>query len=289
MGVALTLTGSDKNLGGGFKVVRLLPSRQRQAVGPFLFFDHFGPVTVRPEDNFDVRPHPHIGLATVTFLFEGAMEHKDSLGSVQEIHPGAVNWMTAGRGIVHSERRPAALRDRTHTNHGIQLWAALPVEAEETDPSFVHTPATAIPQVQVDDAEIGILVGAAFGKTSPVAVLTSTLYLDIRVRTGGALNLPPVAEELAVYSVDKGIKIEGEPVTARTLAVLTPGAAVSIRCEAPAHLIAIGGAALGEHRHMWWNFVSSRKERIAQAAADWRAQRMGTIATDSEFIPLPDA
>jgi redox-sensitive bicupin YhaK (pirin superfamily) len=288
MSIATTISGHEKDLGGGFKVLRLLPSAQRQSVGPFLFFDHFGPVTVRPEDNFDVRPHPHIGLATVTFLFDGAMELKDSLGSVQVIHPGAINWMTAGRGIVHSERRPAVLRKQAHTNHGIQLWAALPPEHEETDPAFVHTPQAAIPQVQVNDAEIGILIGAAFGAVSPVAVLTPTLYLDIRFATAGSLDLPPVADELAVYAIDREIYVDDAALPARTLAVLAPQQAVRIRAGAPARIVAIGGAALTQHRHMWWNFVSSRKERIDQAAADWRAQRMGTIASDPEFIPLPE-
>jgi redox-sensitive bicupin YhaK (pirin superfamily) len=288
MSIAFTITGHEKDLGGGFKVLRLLPSAQRQSVGPFLFFDHFGPVTVQPEDNFDVRPHPHIGLATVSFLFEGAMEHKDSLGSVQVIHPGAINWMTAGRGIVHSERRPAALRSQVHTNHGIQLWAALPPEHEETDPTFVHTPQAAIPQVKVDDAEIGILIGAAFGAISPVAVLMPTLYLDIRFAAAGSLELPPVADELAVYPIDREIHIDDVAVPARTLAVLAPRQPVRIRADGPARIVAIGGAALTQHRHMWWNFVSSRKERIDQASADWRAQRMGTIASDPEFIQLPE-
>jgi redox-sensitive bicupin YhaK (pirin superfamily) len=288
MSILLTLTGHEKDLGGGFKVSRLLPSAQRQSIGPFLFFDHFGPATVRPQDNFDVRPHPHIGLATVTFLFEGAMEHKDSLGSAQVILPGAINWMTAGRGIVHSERRPAALREQAHVNHGIQLWAALPLEHEETDPAFVHTPQSAIPQAEVDDAEIGVLIGKAFGKVSPVAVLTPTLYLDIRFAVGGALDLPPVADELAVYPIDRGIRIDDAPLPARTLAVLKPGQAVHLTADGSARVIAIGGAALTEHRHIWWNFVSSSKQRIDQAAADWRAQRMGKIESDPEFIPLPE-
>jgi redox-sensitive bicupin YhaK (pirin superfamily) len=286
--VDVVITGREKDLGGGFKVLRLLPSAARQGVGPFLFFDHFGPATVRPQDNFDVRPHPHIGLATVSYLFEGAMEHKDSLGSVQTILPGAVNWMTAGRGIVHSERRPAELRNTPHVTHGIQLWAALPVEYEETDPSFIHTPQTAIPQIEAGDAEIAVLIGSAFGKTSPVATFVSTLYLDIRFAGAGELKLPPLADELAVYSVDEGIRIDDTPVAARTLAVLTPGQDARLMASAPSRVVAIGGAALSSHRHLWWNFVSSRKERIEQAKADWKAQRMGTIANDPDFIPLPE-
>src|ERR1700733_10736912 len=228
MSVDVVITGHEKDLGGGFKVLRLLPSAARQGVGPFPFFDHFGPATVRPEDNFDVRPHPHIGLATVSYLFEGAMEHKDSLGSVQVILPGAVNWMTAGRGIVHSERRPAALRDTAHVNHGIQLWAALPEEHEETEPSFAHTPQSAIPQLEVDDAEIGVLIGSAFGRTSPVATFVPTLYLDIRFAAGGALELPPLADELAVYALDAELQVDGMPVAARSLAVLASGQAARL-------------------------------------------------------------
>jgi redox-sensitive bicupin YhaK (pirin superfamily) len=288
MSVDLIITGNEKDLGGGFKVLRLLPSRERQGVGPFLFFDHFGPATVRPQDNFDVRPHPHIGLATVTYLFEGAMEHKDSLGSVQVILPGAINWMTAGRGIVHSERRPAALRDTPHVNHGLQLWAALPEQHEETEPSFTHTPQTAIPQIEVDDAEIGVLIGSAFGRTSPVATFVPTLYLDIRFAAGGALDLPPLADQLAVYAVDADMQVDDQPVAARNLAVLGSGKTSRLSVVAPARVVAIGGAPLSSHRHLWWNFVSSRKERIEQAKADWKAQRMGGIASDTEFIPLPE-
>jgi redox-sensitive bicupin YhaK (pirin superfamily) len=266
----------------------LLPSAARQGVGPFLFFDHFGPATVRPQDNFDVRPHPHIGLATVTYLFEGAMEHKDSLGSVQVILPGAINWMTAGRGIVHSERRPAVLRDTPHVNHGIQLWAALPEEHEETVPSFAHTPQTAIPQLEIDDAEIGVLIGSAFGRTSPVATFAPTLYLDIRFAARGTLELPPLADELAVYALDNDLQVDGKPIAARSLAVLAPGQTARLSVSAPARVVAIGGAPLSSHRHLWWNFVSSRKERIEQAKADWKAQSMGSIASDTDFIPLPE-
>ena len=168
MGIALQLTGHAKDLGGGFLVRRFLPSAPRQSVGPFLFFDHFGPVTVLPGAGHDVRPHPHIGLATVTYLFEGAMLHRDSLGSVQLIEPGAINWMTAGRGIVHSERQSPALKDATYVNHGIQLWAALPQAYEEVEPSFTHTPAAAIPELTVGDADVRVLIGQAWGQTSPV-------------------------------------------------------------------------------------------------------------------------
>ena len=191
------LIGHAKDLGGGFTVRRFLPAAQRQAVGPFLFMDHFGPVTVNPGAGHDVRPHPHIGLATVTYLYQGAIHHRDSLGFSQRIEPGAVNWMTAGRGIVHSERQPEDLRDKSYVNHGLQLWAALSVEHEEAEPSFAHTPATLIPQLEVDGAIVRVLIGSAFGATSPVAVFSPTVYLDIQLPAGGSLALPALAQELA--------------------------------------------------------------------------------------------
>ncbi len=184
----------QKDLGGGFIVRRLLPAAQRQAVGPFLFFDHFGPITAQPQDNHDVRAHPHIGLATVTYLFEGAMEHRDSTGVVQRIEPGAINWMSAGRGIVHSERTPQDERGHVRRCHGLQLWAALPVADEELAPSFTHTPAAALPQLELGGAGVRVLVGSAFGVTSPVAVSSPTLMLDIRLNAGDAFPLPIATE-----------------------------------------------------------------------------------------------
>ncbi len=287
MGIAVELTGHEKDLGGGFMVRRLLPSARRQGVGPFVFFDHFGPATELPSANHDVRPHPHIGLATVTYLFDGAIMHRDSLGSVQEITPGAINWMTAGRGIVHSERRPERLQHQVYVNHGLQLWAALPEAHEEDAPSFVHTPASAIPSVEVDGAQVRVLVGQAFGQTSPVATYSGTLYLDVRLTPGAVFVLPALAQELAIYPVDGDIHIDGKPAAARTMAVLESGAAVSVSSSAPARLMVIGGDPM-PHRHMWWNFVSSRKERIVQAAEDWEAGRMGQVEGETEWIPLPE-
>jgi redox-sensitive bicupin YhaK (pirin superfamily) len=286
--VLLQLTGHDKDLGGGFIVKRLLPAAQRQAVGPFLFFDHFGPVTVEPGTSHDVRPHPHIGLATVTYLFEGAITHRDSLGFEQRIEPGAVNWMTSGRGIVHSERGPESLRDKAYVNHGLQLWAALPLASEEVDPAFVHTPAPDIPVVKQGVAEVRVLVGEAFGKTSPVKTFSQTVYLDVRLASAGRLELPPLAEELAIYVVDGEVAVDGQRVAARTLAVLAPGSTALLSCGEPARLVVMGGEALDAHRYMWWNFVSSRKERIVQASEDWLAQRMGHVPGETEFIPLPE-
>ena len=289
MNASLRLSGQAKDLGGGFTVRRLLPAVQRQAVGPFLFFDHFGPVTVEPDAGHDVRPHPHIGLATVTYLFSGAIMHRDSLGYVQQIEPGAINRMTAGRGIVHSERRPESLANQAYVNHGIQLWAALPVAHEEAEPSFVHTPAAAIPQVQVGDATVRVLIGEAFGQTSPVATYSRTLYLDVQLPAGATLEIPALVPEMAVYTVDAPVQLNGDTVAPQLLAVVEPGRATHLAAgDSAVRLMVIGGDALDAPRHMWWNFVSSRKDRIVQAAADWDAQAMGQVPGEVEWIPLPE-
>lgn len=282
----MQLTGQNKDLGGGFMVRRLLPHTKRQAIGPFVFFDHFGPFTVEPGLNHDVRPHPHIGLATVTYLFAGAMLHRDSLGSEQLIAPGAVNWMTAGRGIVHAELGPAHLKSAAYVNHGIQLWAALPAAFEEVAPEFEHTPAADIPELTVGNADVRVLIGSAWGRLSPVKTYAPTVYLDIRLPAGGTVDLPVLAVEAGLYAVDHGWLLDGEPVAAHTL-VLLPGAA---RITAPegARLMLVGGDPLDGHRWIWWNFVSSRKARIAQAADDWAAQTMGQVPGEVEFIALPE-
>jgi len=285
MSLKLNLTGHDHDLGGGFIVRRLLPSAAKQGVGPFLFFDHFGPTRIAAGHGNNVRPHPHIGLATVTYLFDGSIMHRDSLGNAQAIEPGAINWMTAGRGIVHSEREPDALRGTSYGLHGIQLWAALPITREEIEPSFVHTPADAIPATQVDDAQVRVLIGSAFGLTSPVATFAQTLYLDIQLPANGVLNLPALAPEMAVYAIDAPLQVGDGNVAVHALGLLD--GATHIRASDAARFVVIGGEPLESHRFMWWNFVSSRKERIEQAAADWEAQKMGKIEGDSEFIPLP--
>jgi len=275
-----------KDLGGGFVVRRTLPAAARQAVGPFLFFDHFGPITAQPSDNHDVRPHPHIGLATVTYLFEGAMLHRDSTGVVQRIEPGAINWMTAGRGIVHSERTPDDLCGVPRRSHGLQLWAALPVEHEEDAPGFQHVPAAAIPSLTLPGVALRVLIGTAFGATSPVATLSPTLYLDFALEAGATLRLPDAAAERAIYSVDADVELDGAAVPAQTMAVLEAGSTPLLRASEAARVVLIGGAPLG-HRHMVWNFVSSRKERIARAQDDWEAQRFDRVPGETEFIPLP--
>jgi redox-sensitive bicupin YhaK (pirin superfamily) len=280
------LLPSTKDLGGGFTVRRLLPAAARQAVGPFLFFDHFGPIVAGPDSRHDVRPHPHIGLATVTYLLEGAMQHADSTGAVQRIEPGAINWMTAGRGIVHSERTPADQRAVTRRLHGLQMWCALPEADEEGEPSFAHTPADALPLLDVGGAGLRVLVGSAFGVTSPVATRSPTLLLDIRLHEGAAFPLPPAAER-AVYSVDEPFQLDGQTIEAHRMVVIEPGDEPMISAEADATVVLIGGEPLGR-RHLYWNFVSSRKERIVQAADDWEAGRFARVPGDDEFIPLPE-
>jgi redox-sensitive bicupin YhaK (pirin superfamily) len=283
-----------KDLGGGFTVRRLLPAAGRQAVGPFLFFDHFGPLQVQPGDHHDVRPHPHIGLATVTYLFDGAMQHHDSTGAFQRIEPGAINWMTAGRGIVHSERRPVDLQGRAYGLHGLQLWVALPADQEEADAAFQHVGADRMPQALLGAARVRVLVGAAYGLQSPVVPASPTLFVDITLPAGAAVDLPDpaVAAELAVYLVDGEALLlmpDEHPLLAQHLAVRPETAGVQLRAGGGgAHVVLVGGAPLG-HRHLWWNFVSSRPARIEQAAADWEADALGQVAGETERIPLPAA
>jgi len=282
-----TIDGKLRDLGGGFIVRRMLPSPGRQAVGPFLFFDHFGPIDVAPGASHDVRPHPHIGIATVTYLFEGAIVHRDSLGCVQRIEPGAINWMTAGRGIVHSERAPEDLRPLPHRTHGLQLWVALPEAHEETEPAFTHYPNAALPEVSLPGVVARVLVGRAFGAVSPVKTFADTLYVDVAAQPGSALDVDPCTDERAVYAVHGTLMIDGASFEASTMILLEPG--ITARIEAPegARFVILGGAPLGARRHMEWNFVSSRAERIEQAKRDWSAQRMGAVPGETEWIPLP--
>jgi redox-sensitive bicupin YhaK (pirin superfamily) len=283
-----TLAPQSRDLGGGFTVRRLLPAAAQRSVGPFVFFDHFGPITAGPDDNHDVRPHPHIGLATVTYLFEGAMRHADSTGVVQRIEPGAINWMIAGSGIVHSERTPEDLRAVSRRSHGLQLWCALPEADEELPCSFVHTPAEALPELEVGGAKVRVLVGEAFGAVSPVAVRSPTLYLDLQLTAGDALPLP-LAPERALYLVQGRALLDGEPLPPQQMVVLAPGEEPMLAGDGPqpARAVLIGGQPLGP-RHIWWNFVSSRKARIVQAADDWAAGRFAGVPGESDFIPLPD-
>lgn len=275
-----------KNL-GGFEVRRLLPSDQQNMVGPFIFFDHLGPSIFPPGHGVDVRPHPHINLATVTYLFEGALLHRDSLGTVQEIHPGAVNWMTAGRGISHSERTPMSDRAFASKLHGIQTWVALPDEAEEIDPSFFHHPATDIPTWEVHNVIVKLVAGHFNSQVSPVKVFSAILYLDLQFPTGGTFTLTDDYSERAVYSVTGGLAIDGLPLEQHQLAILHPNHSIEITSPAEGRCIVVGGEPLGT-RYKWWNFVSSRIERIEQAKQDWKDRKFGSVPEEVEFIPLPE-
>lgn len=282
------LAPHEKDLGGGFMVRRLLPSALRQSVGPFVFFDHFGPIAAGPGDNHDVRPHPHIGLATVTYLFEGAMMHRDSTGVVQRVEPGAVNLMTAGRGIVHSERTPKDLLGKERRSHGLQLWLAVPTEHEEDAPGFQHVAGAEIPAGDIDGVLVRVLIGSAFGLTSPVRMLSPTLYLDLNfgLASGAVLTLPAPALERALYSADHDFELDGEHIPAFTMVVLVKGTEPKVCAPRGARIILIGGAPLG-HRFIVWNFVSSSKDRIAKAQDDWEAQRFERVPGETEFIALP--
>lgn len=275
-----------KDLGDGFVVRRALPQLARRSVGPFIFLDEMGPVRFGPGQGLDVRPHPHIGLATVTYLFEGAIEHRDSLGTVQVIVPGDVNWMTAGSGIVHSERSPSP---RTGGGlHGIQFWVALPKEHEETTPAFHHTPAAAIPQLAGPGWSGRLLVGGFGGATSPVEPFSPTFYLDLSLEAGASLVIgSEVAAELAVYVSAGAVMADGTAVAAGELAVAPDGAGVRLSADGPARLIVFGGTPLDGPRKLFWNFVSSRPERIEAAKAAWDANAMGQVPGESERIPLP--
>jgi len=287
MSISQHLKGHDKDLGGGFIVRRYLPSSAKQAVGPFIFFDHFGPIDVAPGSDHDVRPHPHIGLATVTYLFEGAMEHRDSLGTFQRIEPGAINLMTAGKGIVHSERTPPDLKDQAHRTHGLQLWVALPREFEECEPCFEHTPAADIPSFQVDGAHVRVLIGSAFGKASPVKTYGQTLYLDVMLQDGQQIGLAGLPEEAAIYPVSGELEVDGIALAPHTMALLDTRTSQRVQARGNAQFVVIGGAALDGHRSLFWNFVSSRKERVIQAGQDWEADRFPHVPGETERIPLP--
>ncbi|MBD2496422.1 pirin family protein [Nostoc sp. FACHB-280] len=272
---------------GGFIARRSLPYPQRQMVGPFIFFDHLGPSVLPTNKGIDVRPHPHINLATLTYLFDGAIMHRDSLGVVQEIQPGAVNWMTAGKGIVHSERSPDFDRFNEVTIHGIQTWIALPVEYEEIDPWFVHYTAETLPSWSENGAVIKLIAGEASGYTSPVKVFSPILYLDVVLSVNANFTVPTGYSERAVYSVTEGLSINDEPLEPYRLAILEPDSKVKVSANTAARCIVIGGEPLGK-RYKWWNFVSSRPERIEQAKADWRDKHFANVPNETEFIPLPE-
>lgn len=275
---------------GGFQVRRVLPAgRQRKMVGPFIFFDHMGPAEFPSGNGIDVRPHPHIGLATVTYLFEGEIVHRDSLGFVQAIKPGDVNWMTAGSGIAHSERTGDEERARPSRLSGIQSWVALPKEAEETEPAFHHHPKATLPTIVRNGINMRLIAGAAYGKQSPVETFSDMFYLDATVSAGAKLTLPSEYEERAVYPVDGELTLNGEIFPAGNMAVVASGVEVQLECFRDARLMLLGGAAMDGERHIWWNFVSSSKDRIERAKADWKTDRFARVPGESEFIPLPES
>ena len=273
---------------GGFTVGRVLPNANCRSVGPFVFFDHIGPAVLGGEHPVAVRPHPHIGLATVTYLWEGSMMHRDSLGSVQEINPGDVNWMTAGRGIAHSERTPERLRGIDHPFHGLQTWVALPREHEETEPSFAHHPKATLPVIALPGIQMTVVAGHAFGQRSPVKVLADTLYVSIDMEPGATLRIPAEHIERGLYPVSGELQLDGESLPLNTLALLDPGSEPLMRASTAARVMLLGGEPLDGPRIVWWNFVASSRERIEQAKSDWKSGRFAAVPGETEFIPLPD-
>lgn len=285
--IELLIRPREKDL-GGFSVRRVLPYRERKTVGPWIFFDHMGPAAFPAGQGIDVRPHPHINLATVTYLFEGEILHRDSLGSLQPIHPGDINLMVAGRGITHSERERPEVRAVPHALHGLQLWLALPEADEETAPCFRHYPAADIPRVIVDGIPVRVMIGSAYGVTSPVLTFAETLYLEADLRTGQSLVLPDGTAERAVYVVSGALREGNTVIPEHSMAVFSGGRHIDLAAAGDARIAVIGGEPLGD-RHIWWNFVSSRRERIEQAGADWEAGRFDKVYQDEEeFIALPD-
>jgi len=284
---AITLLKPHTKDLGGFEVRRLLPAHPQKMVGPFIFFDHMGPARLPPGAGVDVRPHPHIGLATVTYLFEGAFMHRDSLGTVQRIEPGAVNWMTAGHGIVHSERSPDDLRPGGPRLHGIQTWVALPKAYESTDPSFSHHPKKTIPLISLPGAYMHLIAGTAFGRTAPTPTYSPMFYLAVEMEAGAAFELPLEHEERGVYAVSGDVEIAGSPLPVRHLAVASPSIAIRVCARTAARVMLIGGAAMDGDRYIWWNFVASSRELMDAAAARWENGGFPPVPGDSEFIPLP--
>lgn len=285
--IAQTLQAHTKDLGDGFEVRRLLPAAARRMVGPFVFFDHMGPVRFAPGQAIDVRPHPHIGLATVTYLFEGALMHRDSLGFVQRITPGDVNWMTAGHGIVHSERSPDDERNMSRTLHGIQIWIALPQADEGAEPGFSHHPAASLPVLRLANAGLRLIAGSGWGLRAPVRTYSPMVYAALEAVGATRLELPAEHAERALYVVEGEVSAGGQHIEPRTMVVFEPGSTPSITTAGPAKAMICGGAPLDGERFIHWNFVASRRELIEAARTRWREQRFPRVPGETEFIPLP--
>ncbi len=292
--ISLVIEPRTRDL-GGFSVGRVLPYAKRRAVGPFIFFDEMGPADFAPGTGIDVRPHPHIGLATVTYLFDGEIRHRDSLGFDQVIRPGDVNWMIAGRGIVHSERTDDAPRRNGQKLHGIQSWFALPEADEEIAPEFHHHPQQTLPVIERDGLSMRLIAGSAFGETSPAKTFSPMFYLGLEAQAGAVIPLPDDHEERALYILEGAVEIDGEKHERGRMVIFEPGAAPAIKATQAAKLMLLGGAPIGE-RFIWWNLVSSDKDRIEKAKADWTASAngkfKGTVFSlppgETEFIPLPE-
>lgn len=282
------ITARDRDL-GGLMVRRVLPFRERRTVGPFIFLDQFGPLALLDGRSLEVAPHPHIGLATVTYLFSGKMMHRDSLGSTRIIQPGDVNWMTAGRGIVHAERTSQAANPPGALLSGVQTWVALPQAYEETDPAFAHHGVAELPELTGDGLQVKVILGKVFGRRSPVATLGEPAYADCQLQTGARLEVPTTEmEECAVCVVSGSVLIEGQAFTPGMLAAFKPGAQGTVTATEPARVMLLGGARLDGPRHIWWNFVSSSKDRIEAAKDDWRNGKFAAVPGETEFIPLPN-
>ena len=277
---------------GNFEVHRALPSAERKMVGPFIFWDQMGPGEFLTNQGVDVRPHPHIGLSTVTYLFSGTLDHKDSLGFDERIQPGDVNVMTAGSGIVHSERTGLDIRQQPSELFGIQSWLALPKHLEETSPAFSHTDRSVLPEFEYDGAKARLIMGGLWGKSAPAPTFTDTLYIDVELQPGGVFELPSETEERALYALGGQIEVNGTAYEPSQLLVLRPGDQIVVKApkdnQNAVRLMVLGGEAADGPRHIWWNFVSSSKERIEQAKADWLEGRFEMVEGDPEFIPLPE-
>jgi redox-sensitive bicupin YhaK (pirin superfamily) len=274
---------------GGFKVHRTLPSRPRTMVGPFIFFDQMGPAHLEVGTGIDVRPHPHINLATVTYLYAGAIDHRDSIGTFATIEPGAVNLMTAGRGIVHSERSPAAEREKGPELSGIQTWIALPEAMEESDPAFEHVAAADLPILEGHGATARVIMGDLWGLSAPTTTYAQTIYADIGLAPGGSIPIDPSADERALYVAMGEASLDGMPLLPMTIYVLRPDIHATLRSDRGARVMLCGGEAFTTPRHVWWNFVSSSRDRINQAKEDWKAGNFPKVpGDDKEFIPIPE-
>jgi redox-sensitive bicupin YhaK (pirin superfamily) len=284
----LVIVPRVRDLGDGFEVRRALPSDKRQMVGPFIFFDQMGPAQFLAGHGLDVRPHPHIGLATVTYLFDGRVMHRDSEGNALEITPGAMNLMTAGRGIAHSERTPANARRGGDGLFGIQSWIALPEEHEEIEPSFQHFDAADLPVVDTEGLWARVVAGSVFGKCSRVGMFSEWFYAEVILKSGRAAPLDPDYEQRAIYLVEGEVEIAGESFEARRLLIFRLGDRITVQARRRTHLMFLGGSALEGPRYIWWNFVSSRRERIEQAKEDWKSGRFAPVPDETEFIPLPE-